>query len=467
MASDESGKGKAMESLMSKSISSKLLVLIIVLGTNLFTIFLFSGPFHSHTQYYHPDQSPIVNTQHIPFPLPYPIPSNDLLLTKLNQTQEELLHVKADLESSKELSQNLITQLSDLSQFLKSTLQGSNNISAHSTDDPWLQWGGPNRVSMPKELKDFISGKKLPFGRNPNIGSDTMYPPIGHACALFKEDIGRYMDYSPGHTCPDDEILAQKLMLRGCEPLPRRRCYPKTPANYSEPFPFPESMWKTPHNSSVVWTAYTCKSYACLINRKHQKVFDDCKDCFDLEGRERSRWMSSHGAMDYSIDEVLAMKHNTIRIGLDIGGGSGTFAVRMREKNVTIVTTSMNFNGPFNTFMASRGVVPLYITVTQRMPFFDNTLDIVHSMHVLSNWIPTELLEFILYDIYRVLRPGGVFWLDHFFCTEDQLNEMYVPLLEKLGFNKLKWSIGRKLDRGPELREMYISALLEKPLNRN
>ncbi|CAK7357238.1 unnamed protein product [Dovyalis caffra] len=32
----------------------------------------------------------------------------------------------------------------------------------------------------------------------------------------------------------------------------------------------------------------------------------------------------------------------------------------------------------------------------KRLPFFDNALDIVHSMHVLSNWIPDAMLEFTL-----------------------------------------------------------------------
>lgn len=162
---------------------------------------------------------------------------------------------------------------------------------------------------------------------------------------------------------------------------------------------------------------------------------------------------------------LATKKPCTIRIGLDIGGGVATFAVRMMARNITIVTTSMNLNGPFNNFIAARGVVPLYISISQRLPFFDNTLDIVHSMHVLSNWIPTTLLHFLMFDIYRVLRPGGLFWLDHFFCVEEQLEEVYTPLIESIGFNKLKWVVGRKLDRGAELREMYLSALLEKPLN--
>lgn len=142
-----------------------------------------------------------------------------------------------------------------------------------------------------------------------------------------------------------------------------------------------------------------------------------------------------------------------------------TFAVRMRERNVTIVTTSLNLNGPFNNLIASRGVVPLYLSISQRLPFFDNTLDIVHSMHVLSNWIPERVLHFLLFDVYRVLRPGGLFWLDHFFCVGEQLEEVYGPMILSVGFRKLKWVIGRKLDRGPNFKEMYLSALLEKPFN--
>ncbi|KAA8530692.1 hypothetical protein F0562_005374 [Nyssa sinensis] len=157
------------------------------------------------------------------------------------------------------------------------------------------------------------------------------------------------MSYKVNGSCPDDELLAQKLLLKGCEPLPRRHCRPAAPSEYVEPYTLP-------------------------------KGFDDCKACFDLEGPEKIRWAGSVGSgLDFSIDKVLAVKKpGTIRIGLDIGGGVATFVVRMKERNTTIVTTSMNLNGHFNTFIASRGVVPLYISISQRLPFFDNTFDIVH-----------------------------------------------------------------------------------------
>ncbi|XP_027178425.1 uncharacterized protein LOC113777512 [Coffea eugenioides] len=376
------------------------------------------------------------------------------------------------------LSTNLLTyfvstRLHSSSCTLNSNIDTISTIATNTITEPIIsqhaqQDETQTTADLPAEFLAFTSPQKLPFGFNTNFNSDKMIPPVGHACTLFPDKLSRYMSYKVNGSCPDDELLAQKLLLKGCEPLPRRRCRPAAQKEYVEPYPLPQSSWTTPSDSSVVWTAYSCKNYSCLINRMHtQKGFDDCKDCFDLEGREKHRWAgtSISDGLDFSIDDVLAVKKpGTIRIGLDIGGGVATFAVRMRERNITIITTSMNLNGPFNTFIASRGVIPLYISISQRLPFFDNTLDIVHSMHVLSNWIPTTLLHFLFFDIYRVLRPGGLFWLDHFFCVGDQLEQVYAPLIESIGFNKVKWVVGPKLDRGPELREMYLSALLQKPL---
>ncbi|XWS11558.1 hypothetical protein CRYUN_Cryun37aG0008500 [Craigia yunnanensis] len=72
----------------------------------------------------------------------------------------------------------------------------------------------------------------------------------------------------------------------------------------------------------------------------------------------------------------------------------------MRERNITIITSSINLDGPFNSFIASTGLIAIHVSISERLPFFENTLDIVHSMHVLSNWIPDAMLELTLYDIY-------------------------------------------------------------------
>lgn len=358
----------------------------------------------------------------------------------------------------------LITNL--LTLFLSSTFYSSNCIPISAIADAAANSGEDEEAPLPPEFLAATSAQKLPLGPNRNFDSDTVHAPAGAACTLFPDDLRRFMTYPINGSCPDDELLSQKLLLKGCDPLPRRRCRGAAPPDTPPPSPLPSSLWTTPSDSSVVWTAYTCKSYQCLIDRSRtQKGFDDCKDCFDLNGREKHRWTNPNSTgLDFSIDDVLKTRQpGSIRVGLDIGGGVATFAVRMRERNITILTTSLNLNGPFNNFIASRGVVPLYLNIFQRLPFFDNTLDIVHSMHVLSNWIPEKLLHFLLFDVYRVLRPGGVFWLDHFFCVGDQLEKAYGPMIESVGFRKVKWVVGRKLDKGPESQEMYLSALLEKP----
>ncbi|XP_047954450.1 probable methyltransferase At1g29790 [Salvia hispanica] len=359
------------------------------------------------------------------------------------------------------LSSNLLTL------FISTTFYSSTcSLNPHLQTTPSAATA--DEPDLPSEFVAFTCPQKLPLGFNRNFDSDEILPSVGSSCTLFQRDLRRYMSYQVNGSCPDDELLSQKLLLKGCEPLPRRRCRPAAPRHAAEPLPLPDCLWSTPSDASVVWTAYTCKNYTCLVNRgRSQKAFDDCKDCFDLAGRESRRWTGHASSnLDFTIDEVLAAKSpGTVRIGLDIGGGVATFAVRMRERNVTILTSSMNLNGPFNNFIAARGVVPLYISISQRLPFFDNTLDIIHSMHVLSNWIPTQLLHFMVFDIYRVLRPGGLFWLDHFFCVGDELENVYAPLIESAGFQKVRWEVGRKLDRGEELNEMYLSALLEKPLN--
>ena len=97
-------------------------------------------------------------------------------------------------------------------------------------------------------------------------------------------------------------------MLKGCEPLPCRRCRPKSPANYVETTPFSNSLWATPPNTNIIWDPYTCKSYRCLIECKNAPGYSDCKDCFDLKDRETGQWLFDNGGLDYGIDHVLNTK---------------------------------------------------------------------------------------------------------------------------------------------------------------
>ncbi|KAL6840067.1 hypothetical protein ACP4OV_029877 [Aristida adscensionis] len=325
----------------------------------------------------------------------------------------------------------------------------------------------PPKLTPEEELTLALGPHTLPFGYTPNLDSDKLYPAVGARCHHHRDELRKYMTYKVAGDCPSDAVFAERLMLRGCDPLPRRRCRARGPAGFPDPTPFPESLWVVPPDKSVVWDAYSCKNYSCLVDRARRPGSHDCKGCFDIAGgKEQRRWVGKGGDLDYDIDAVLASKpRGTVRIGLDIGGGTGTFAARMAERGVTVVTTTLDLGAPFGAFVASRGLIPLQLSaVAGRLPFFDGTLDIVHSMHLLNRWVPGEVFDAELYDIYRVLRPGGIFWLDHFFCTGKELTEVYVPIIEKVGFRKLRWNTGKKLDKGPAADEWYLSALLERPM---
>ncbi|CAL5016767.1 unnamed protein product [Urochloa decumbens] len=422
---------------------AKLKILLVVIATNLVSVYLFSG---ASLSVHLPASAPRIHLW-----------DSAALLRDLNATRGALAGARAELAA-------LRSQCTSSSLLLESVLD---RLGAAHGDAPAARDFGGWPEEPTGELKLAIEPHRLPLGFHPNLGTDELFPGLGFACRNFQDELSRYMSYDAGGECPDDAALALELVLKGCEPLPRRRCRARSPAGYVEPTPLPRSLWSVPPDTTVRWAPYTCKNYTCLVQRARARggTPSFCKDCFDLEGKERRRWQVDNGGVGFSIGSVLRSRApGTVRVGLDIGGGTGTFAARMAERNVTVVTTTLDMDAPFAAFVASRGLVPLQITLMQRLPFADGVLDIVHSMNALGSWVPDAVLEAALYDIYRVLRPGGVFWLDHFFCLGPQLNATYVPIFDRVGFRRLRWKAGRKLDLGPERNEWYVSALLERPM---
>ncbi|GFP91470.1 probable methyltransferase pmt15 [Phtheirospermum japonicum] len=300
------------------------------------------------------------------------------------------------------------------------------------------------------------------------MGANGTFTSIGHSCFLMKKELEEYMDYDIGDICNDDWKLAQMLMVHGCDPLPRRRCFSKAPPFYTKPLPINESLWALPDDRNVRWSNYKCRNFTCLVSNSTKKGFFKCADCFDLSGHEFARWNKKtyeertlNLSSEFSIDEVLDLKRGEIRIGLDFSIGTGTFAARMRERDVTIVSATINLGAPFCETIAHRGLVPIYLTINQRLPFFDNTLDLIHTTRFLDGWIDLVLLDFVLYDWDRVLRPGGILWVDSFFCLKEDLDD-YLQVFRMLRYRKHKWIVVPKWDKHDD-REVFFSAVLEKP----
>lgn len=231
---------------------------------------------------------------------------------------------------------------------------------------------------------------------------------------------------------------------------------------FSKPLPLNSSLWTNPSDVNILWNKYKCKDYSCLVSHETigKRGFYKCSDCFDLSKRAWEVPTNESESAEFTVDEVLSLKPGEIRIGLDFSPTTGTFAAIMKEKNVTIASGTINLGAPFNEVTALRGLLPLYISIGSRLPFFDNTLDIVHSTLFFDGWIGMELLQFVLFDWDRVLRPNGILWVDRFFCKKEDLN-IYLDEINRLGYRKLLWRVVPKMDK--EGDEMFFSAVLEKP----
>ncbi|KAL3517225.1 hypothetical protein ACH5RR_024127 [Cinchona calisaya] len=320
-----------------------------------------------------------------------------------------------------------------------------------------------------EEIRKYVRIKPNRLKKQNFMGANGTFTSIGHACFAMKKDLEEYMEYDVGDICNDDWKLAQKLMVHGCDPLPRRRCFAIAPKLYTKPYPIDQAMWRLPDDKNVRWSRYKCKSFSCLARNSTGKGFFKCLDCFNLTDHEMFRWIkpfyqdpNSNLTADFTIPEVLKIiKPGEIRIGLDFSVGTGTFAARMKEYNVTIVSATINLGAPFNEMIALRGLIPLYLTINQRLPFFDNTLDLIHTTRFLDGWIDFVLLDFVLYDWDRVLRPGGILWIDSFFCLKEDLND-YLEAFKMLRYKKHRWIVVPKLDKHHD-QEVFFSAVLEKP----
>lgn len=357
-----------------------------------------------------------------------------------------------------------------LSGFYGSSPTSTNEVSnvvedfSNNPDESETEEEGSSHLFNSGELHNYTASKpNRLIGKKNFLGVEAITPSVGLACASMASNVDRYMSYKVYSTCPDDSDIAQKLIVSGCDPLPRRRCFSKAPPFYSKPLPITSSLWSQPTDTNILWSHYKCKDYSCLVSNDTmgKRGFFKCSNCFDLSKRGWEIPINESTSAEFTIDEVLRLKPGEIRIGLDFSPTTGTFAALMKQRNVTIASATLNLGAPFNEVIALRGLLPLYLSIGSRLPFFDNTLDIIHSTLFLDGWIGIELLRFVIFDWDRVLRPKGLLWVDRFFCKRDDL-KMYLDEFSRLHYRKLLWRVVPKTDKLED--EFYFSAVLEKPL---
>ncbi|XP_062233651.1 probable methyltransferase At1g29790 [Phragmites australis] len=287
--------------------------------------------------------------------------------------------------------------------------------------------------SLTPELLLFLSPHALPLGRDARTGLTHMPASVAHACFRSPSTLAMlaaFTSYAPHAACPRNATLPHRLVSKGCEPLPRRRCLSRGPRA-----PLPASNM----------------------------------------GLDNRRWVKPRHDHEFLIDDVLRLSSasSKIRIGFDVAGGAANFAARMRERGVTIVTSMLDNAGkPMNEFVAARGLFPLLLSPAHRFPFYDGVFDLVHvgttaldegGAPALGQAGTEEALEFFMFDVDRVLRVGGLLWIDSYMCHSEQRRQLVVRLILRFGYKKLKWVVGEKAGTGSAKAALYLSAVLQKP----
>ncbi|KAL5540666.1 hypothetical protein UlMin_042858 [Ulmus minor] len=149
----------------------------------------------------------------------------------------------------------------------------------------------PTDFFLIEEIRKYVKMKPNRLGKQNFMGANGTFTSIAHACFAMKKELEEYMDYDIGELCNEDWKLAQKLMVHGYDPLPRRRCFSLAPKLCSKPFPINESIWKLPDDRNVRWSQYKCKNFACLATNSTGKRFFKCADCFNISHHELPRWI--------------------------------------------------------------------------------------------------------------------------------------------------------------------------------
>lgn len=151
---------------------------------------------------------------------------------------------------------------------------------------------------------------------------------------------------------------------------------------------------------------------------------------------------------------------------LDIGCAAGSIAYGLKKSGIIAYGIDLN-NHTIQLGKHKFAGLPLYVCDACNMHLFgDDSFDFVHTNQVAEHWKP-ELVPFIFAEVYRVLKPGGIFFtvldtLDLFQRqnriaeAEDKTNRCVKPM---------EWWADRTRGAGFEEQDAYIPQLQSHPLS--
>jgi trans-aconitate methyltransferase len=118
---------------------------------------------------------------------------------------------------------------------------------------------------------------------------------------------------------------------------------------------------------------------------------------------------------------------------LDVGTGTGVVAEAARSAGATAVGVDASL-AMLRVARSSRPDVPVAAAEAIDLPFPDGTFDAVMAGFVLSHFVHVDTA---LFDLVRVLKPGGVLAVTTWGETEDEFQRTWRELVEDVATHEL------------------------------
>ena len=153
------------------------------------------------------------------------------------------------------------------------------------------------------------------------------------------------------------------------------------------------------------------------------------------------------GEMSEEVFKILEMKPDTRRV-LDLGGGSGWFANKLRKRKSEIEVYSVDLALPRNHLPGVEYVRGNALA----LPFKDGSFDAV-TAHAILHHVP-DMLDRAMMEIRRVLGPDGVFLAEEpggenflgNFARKHFTTEIHEPQERPMPLKKMTDAISKQLD---------------------
>ncbi|XP_031119034.1 probable methyltransferase PMT20 [Ipomoea triloba] len=247
---------------------------------------------------------------------------------------------------------------------------------------------------------------------NMDLAKALEYPKEAAVCPLqinatsFAECSPDLQDYTP---CTDPKRWKRyrghrlSFLERHCPPIfERKECLIPPPEGYKLSIRWPKSKNECWYRNVPFDWINKQKSNQHWLRKEGEKFF------FPGGGTMFPNGVSHY--VDLMQNLIPAMKDGTIRTAIDTGCGVASWGGDLLDRGILTVSLAPRDNHQAQVqFALERGIPAILgILSTHRLPFPSSSFDIAHCSRCLIPW--TEFGGLYLFEIHRILRPGG-FWI--------------------------------------------------------